>query len=70
MTNFSSYIGDFEIVKNLKQFMNKFHLICPGPKSVELKNQISEFVKANPKKILYFEDVISYTSKIKNALSK
>jgi len=50
--------------------MNKFHLICPGPKNPELKSEISEFVKANPKKILYFEDIISYTSKIKNALSR
>lgn len=65
-----SFLGDFQIVKSLKQFMNKFHLICPGPKNVDLKNEISDFVKANSKKILYFEDVSSYTSKIKNALSR
>jgi len=50
--------------------MNKFHLICHSPQTEETKAEIKAFVASNPKKINYFEDIASYTSKIKNALAK
>lgn len=50
--------------------MNKFHLICESPQTEKVKAEIKAFVTSNPKKINYFEDISSYTNKIKNALSK
>jgi hypothetical protein len=47
--------------------MNKFHLIHTEEKS---KAEVQEFVKKHPNKVLYFQDISSYTLKIKNALSK
>ena len=51
--------------------MNKFHLIHQMNKEdTEKTKEISDFIKRHPNKILYFNDVNSYTSKLKNALSK
>jgi len=41
--------SDFEIVKKLASFMNKFHLISGGA-----KEEIKEFAQKYPNKILYF----------------
>lgn len=40
--------------------MNKFHLIQSKDDGTT-KEEIQDFVKQNPNKILYFQDVVSYT---------
>jgi translation initiation factor 2 gamma subunit (eIF-2gamma) len=55
-----SFLGDFQIIKKLVIFMNKFHLIQTKAESTS-KEEIQEFVKQNPNKILYFQDILSYT---------
>ena len=56
--------------------MKKFHLVAQKSQAeteekwAKTKTEISEFIKLHPSKILYFQDMKSYTVKIKNALSK
>jgi len=69
-------LGDFTIVKSLAQFMKKFHLVARNSSNTDeaewtrMKKEISDFTKLHPNKVLYFQDLKSYTIKIKNALSK
>ena len=67
--------NDFQIVKSLFQHMNKFHLIGGVREGYRLdgKNCIEErdsFISRNQGKVLYFKDAASYSSKIKDAMTK
>ena len=55
--------------------MNKFHLINgerPGHRSEEAdtKEEMDHFVRRHASKVLYFKDTVSYSAKIKDAMSK
>ena len=58
----------YEISNALADFMNKIHLIG-SEKETASKEQIEQLVKQKPVKLMYFNDVSSYTTKIKNALT-
>lgn len=62
------YSDDVTVVKGLINFMNKFHLINSGGVKDEM-DEIQALVKTNSAKVMYFSDVKSYTTKIKNALA-
>jgi len=47
------FVGDFQIIKKLVIFMNKFHLI-QQKSDLTPKEEIQDFVKQNPNKVLYF----------------
>lgn len=67
--------NDFQIVKSLLQHMNKFHLINgerPGHRATEMdsKEEMDQFVRRHAGKVLFFKDTVSYSAKIKDAMSK
>ena len=45
--------------------MNKFHLIQPNP-----TDQVRDFVSQNQRKVVHFEDIPTYTDKIKSAMAR
>lgn len=69
--------NNFQIVKSLLQHMNKFHLINgerPGYKpedaAASSKDEMDQFVRRHATKVLFFKDTVSYSAKIKDAMSK
>ena len=66
---------DYHIVKSLFQHMNKFHLVggvreSYRPDGGDSKEEMDSFISRNQGKVVYFKDAVSYSTKIKDAMTK
>ena len=61
-------IGNLDVVSSLHAFMNKFHFIFTGQTDQITKMKVEELSK-QANKVIIFQDVKSYSDKIKNALA-
>ncbi len=67
--SFISFLGDGEVVQSLHQHLSKFHFIG-NRDSNPVSRQKAEDIAKNSNKVLCYQDIKSYTEKIKAALSK